>query len=86
MDTYGYIYNNSFVPVAPFENLMASDDDSAGNLQFGFYVELDTSTTYFLVITTYNQMMTGTFSIIATGLASIVFSPINSSGENFILF
>jgi hypothetical protein len=82
MDTYGYIYNSSFVPVAPVKNLMASDDDSAGNLQFGFYVELDTSTTYFLVVTTYNQMVTGNFSIIATGLASITFSPINSSGKS----
>jgi hypothetical protein len=84
MDTYGYICNNSFVSSVPYQNVLADNNNNAGNNQFGFYIVLNTSTTYIFVVTTDSQMVTGNFSIIATGLASMIFSAINSSSENLI--
>ncbi|CAF3417109.1 unnamed protein product, partial [Rotaria sp. Silwood2] len=79
MDTYGYMYNNSFVPPAPSQNLLVSNDDGAGNQQFRLYIWLDSASTYFLVVTTYDSSVTGQFTLIATGLASVTFSPMNAS-------
>ncbi|CAF4316544.1 unnamed protein product, partial [Rotaria sordida] len=82
IDTFGYMYNNSFVPPDPSQNLLASNNDSAGNRQFRLYIWLDNASTYFLVVTTFNRNVTGPFSINVTGLASVTFSLMNASGEN----
>ncbi|CAF3404196.1 unnamed protein product [Rotaria socialis] len=79
IDTFGYVYNNSFTSLAPSQNLLAYDNDDAGNLQFRLYISLHTDATYILIVTTYSQMVTGPFFIIATGPASVTFSPVNSS-------
>ncbi|CAF1431482.1 unnamed protein product, partial [Rotaria sordida] len=79
IDTYGYMYNNSFVPPDPSQHLLASNNDDAGNQQFHLYIKLDTTSTYFLVVTTFNRNVTGPFSINVTGLGSVAFSPMNAS-------
>ncbi|CAF4368170.1 unnamed protein product [Rotaria sp. Silwood2] len=82
IDTSGFIYNNSFDPVYSILNLLANDDDSGGDNQFLFSIFLQAQTRYILVVTTYNEYDTGPFLIIATGLASIIFSQINVSNTS----
>ena len=73
MDTCGYIYNNSFDPIFPIQNLLWSDDDGGGNWQFMFKIPLQTVAEYILVATTHYHENTGTFSIIATGPGPVTF-------------
>lgn len=82
MDTYGYIYNNSFNPGFSNENLLLFNDDSGVNLQFIFRTLFQTRATYILVVTTNRPNVTGVFSVIATGPESLIFSPTNTSSKN----
>ncbi|CAF1510988.1 unnamed protein product [Rotaria sp. Silwood1] len=82
MNTFGYLYNNSFVPPDLSQNLVASNNDGVDNQEFRLYIWLDTVTTYVLVVTTFNPNVTGPFSINVTGLASVTFSPMNASASN----
>ncbi|CAF4072947.1 unnamed protein product, partial [Rotaria sordida] len=79
MDTYGYMYNNIFIPLEPSQSLLANNNDSAGNQQFRLYIWLDNVTTYYLVVTTNEPIVIGQFTVIATGLGSVTLSPINAS-------
>lgn len=67
VDTYGYIYSNSFDPSNVGLNLITQDDDSGGNVQFRLSVFLQAGTTYILVATTYSPGVTAPFTIIASG-------------------
>ena len=56
-DTYIYLYENTFDVSDPKKNLIAEDDDSydGGNsVQFDLTYNLQTNTTYWAVITTYD--------------------------------
>ena len=86
MNTYGYIYNNSFNALEPAANIIAIDDDGAGNNQFLFNIFINTSRRYILVVTTYSPYITGPFSIIAIGMGSVTFSPIDVSSKNMMHF
>ena len=86
MDAFRYLYNNSFVPPAPSQNVVASNHDSGDNQQFHLYIWLDSVTTYYLVVTTNNPIVTGQYTVIAMGLASVTFSPMNTSGKSPIYF
>lgn len=77
MDTYGSIYNNSFDPSFPNLNLMSSDDESGGRLQFKIIIFLLPMAKYILVATTFFSNVTGTFSIVATGPGLLWFSRAN---------
>ncbi|CAF4383424.1 unnamed protein product, partial [Rotaria sp. Silwood2] len=80
MDVYGYLYNNSFNPASALTNVLDMNDEGAGNGgQFMFSRIFQTLTQYILVVTTYDQAVTGPFSIIVTGPALIQFSQINGS-------
>ena len=81
-DTYGYIYNNSFDPSFPNQNLLSFNDDGGGDQQFIFRTFLQTITQYILVVTTNRVSVTGAFSIIATGPELLSFSKINISSKN----
>ena len=74
MDTYGYIYEDSFISLRPTMHLISSDDDTADNHQFMFNITLQANASYILVVTTYTSRITGIFSIIATGPKSLNFS------------
>ncbi|CAF4100912.1 unnamed protein product, partial [Rotaria sp. Silwood2] len=86
MDTYGYLYNNTFDPVYPTMNILAIDDDSGGNYQFMFSMFLQTLSQYILVATTYNKNITGPFTITAHGLAPVGFTRINISSKSSMYF
>ncbi len=73
MDTYGYIYKNSFNPAAPSANLISYNDDDGGNDQFLLSLYIDTVAKYILVVTTNRISVMGKFSIIATGQGSVSF-------------
>lgn len=78
IDSYGYIYQDSFNPSNPSMNLLKSDDDSAGNLQFGLTVLLQPDTTYVLVFTTFNQNVFGPFTIVASGPDNVILNAITN--------
>jgi hypothetical protein len=67
IDTYGYFYNDTFIPFAPNLNELSRDDDSCDDYQFKLSTVLHVNTTYILVVTTYDSNVTGDFSIIVSG-------------------
>ncbi|CAF4004443.1 unnamed protein product [Adineta steineri] len=71
IDTYGYIYENSFDPLNPSDNLFEKDDDGAPNDQFKFEIPLYADTTYILVVTTYRPSTTGEIKINVLGLQNV---------------
>ena len=83
MDTYGYLYESSFDSSQPLRNLIASDDDSAGDRQFRIDHYLDSECKYILVVTTYNASVTGRFSINVVGPALINLLQITPKSRSF---
>lgn len=73
MDTFGYIYNNTFNPSTPSENLMATDDDGGNERQFLFRIFIDFTSKYILLITAFSPNTLGTFTVLASGIGSAVF-------------
>jgi hypothetical protein len=71
MNIYGYLYDYSFDPTYPFQNLITYDDDSAGDQQFQISRNQQYASTYVLVVTTYSNYVIGSFSIIAVGPVSV---------------
>lgn len=86
IDTYGSMYNNTFISLVPYQNVLISDDDSGDNSQFLFTILLQTIGNYTLVVTTFYPNVLGSFSIVATGPKSVSFSRINTSGKNFKIY
>jgi hypothetical protein len=70
VNTYGYIYKDSFNPVNPFENLLSQNDDSC-NDQFKLMTNLQVGTTYILVVTTFRSNVIGSFSILVSNSNNI---------------
>ena len=62
MDTYGYLYNNTFNSSNLRENLLTQDDENGGEGQFLIMQFIRTLTTYVLVVTTYEANVTGPFT------------------------
>jgi hypothetical protein len=87
VDTYGYIYNNSFNGLDPRKNLLAENNDGCGKKQFKLKVDLQSGRTYVLVTTTNLPGVTGDFSIVVSGPTSVRFSPTTttetSKGSNY---
>ncbi|CAF4200222.1 unnamed protein product, partial [Adineta steineri] len=79
IDTYGFLFNNTFDPTHPTENLLLSDDDGAGNQQFKLVYFLQPSINYTVIATTYYPFISGNFSLIATGPGVVYFTRISSS-------
>ena len=71
VDTYGYIYENSFDSLNPTANLLIKNDDGASNDQFKFEIPLYNDTTYILVVTTYFPIKTGNITINMLGLKNV---------------
>ncbi|CAF1552686.1 unnamed protein product, partial [Adineta ricciae] len=74
MDTYGYLYNSTFDPLIPSQNLIVQNDDDAGNHQFKLRYLFQSAETYILVVTTYYINTTGSFTLTATGEGSVIFN------------
>jgi hypothetical protein len=79
MDTYGYIYQDSFYPSNPAVNSLQQDDDNAGHLQFRLTVSCRADITYVLVFTTFSGGVTGPFSIMASGPDNVIFNSIDNA-------
>ncbi|CAF4123497.1 unnamed protein product, partial [Adineta steineri] len=71
MFTYGYIYEDDFNLYNPFENQLVFSDGKCNPRQFGFTIDLDTSITYILVVTTSYPNITGAFLIFASGPSNV---------------
>jgi hypothetical protein len=72
IDTYGYIYENTFNPLNTTENLLTSDDNGGGfDGQFRFEIPLYVDTTYILVVTTFSPKHIGEIQINLLGLTNV---------------
>ncbi len=69
-DSYGCLYDGSFNPHYPSQNLITTDDDGGGNRQFQIGRSLQSGRTYILIVTTYSTDITGSFTIRVGGPAS----------------
>ncbi len=78
IDTYGYLYLQSFLPNSPSLNLIISDDDTGGNRQFQFEVYLRSDITYILVLTTYGTSIMGNYQLIIKGLNTVNIRKLNN--------
>ncbi|CAF3746296.1 unnamed protein product [Adineta steineri] len=85
IDTYGFLFNNSFDPLNPIRNLLLYDDDSGGNQQFELTYFLQPLVNYVVVTSTYIQYQTGTFSLIATGPGVINFTRIITPNSTILI-
>lgn len=72
MNTYGYLYDNSFDSTRPSQNLITSNDGSMGNGQFWIRNNLKSYHTYFLVVTTHEPDITGYVLITVVGPTSVI--------------
>ncbi|CAF5077921.1 unnamed protein product, partial [Rotaria sp. Silwood1] len=60
-------------------NLLVQNDDSGGNSQFQFTINLQAGTTYFLVVTTYSPNVAAAFSVVVSGPASVAFGSMSTT-------
>ena len=69
IDTYGLLYDGDMDPSNPSANLLAYNDDGGTGygLQFKIIANLETGSTYVIVVTTHGAMITGAFRIVASG-------------------
>ena len=82
MDTYGYLYTNTFYATYPSFNLLQFNDDgvlSGGDFSLSSVLQIMTD--YILVATTYSSSDVGAFLIIVQGPAVVSFSPGNSTSQ-----
>ncbi|CAF1309186.1 unnamed protein product [Adineta ricciae] len=75
----GYLYNNTFNWSFPYANLLAEDNDAAGDGQFMLSVMLSSIKNYTLVVSTYWAWTTGEFSITIYGPQTTSISSTNST-------
>ena len=82
IDTYGCLYDDSFDPFYPFQNLITTNDNSAGSGQFQMSHILQPGRIYILVVTTYSNNVLGSVSIRQAGptAASMILLP-QTTGE-----
>ena len=76
MDTFGYLYSNSFNPSKVEENLITGDDDTAEKAQFLVQALFTKGKTYILVVTTHDEMVHGPFIIFSYGNKIVKFSSV----------
>jgi hypothetical protein len=77
VDTFSYIYKDTFVPLDSSINLISRSDNSLNNTQFQLTTYLQTNTSYVLVVATSPSNVTGTFSILVSGPNNVSFNPIS---------
>jgi len=64
---YGYFYEDNFNPFNLSEKFHLENDHNCRAAQFKFITQLQASTAYLLVVTTYHPDVTGEFSILVSG-------------------
>lgn len=78
IDTFGYIYDKTFNPLDPSQNMLARNDDGLDNTQFQFSIYLRANTSYILIVTISSPNVTGDFSILIYGSNNV---SLNHIGE-----
>jgi hypothetical protein len=71
INTYGYVYNNTFHQDNPSVNLLTQGGNSGRNGQFKLTVFLQPWTLYLLVVTTSSRNVPGKFSIVVSGPTTV---------------
>lgn len=71
IDTFGYLYNASFMPHWPQQNLIIANDNDGPNGQFRLEVYLEPNVKYTIVVTTYIEWLTGWYTIVVSGPAAV---------------
>ncbi|QHL89715.1 PEPxxWA-CTERM sorting domain-containing protein [Sphingomonas changnyeongensis] len=74
-DNYAFLYSNSFNPLTPFANVIVGNDDNPLIGLAGFTTNLTAGTTYFLVITGYENIDAGAYSAEIRGPGNIAAVP-----------
>lgn len=85
INVLGYLYENNFNPFDPWINLMKYLDFDTESESSSLFIYLQTGTTYYLVVTTSQQNITGDFYIRATGHEILQFISIASKNSITIL-
>lgn len=80
--TYSYIYQNSFNPFNPDENILVDNGTTCGQNYGEFKIYLHVNITYILVMTTRNPNAQGNFSVLVTGPSNVIF---NRTSEYYLL-
>ena len=75
IDTYGFLYMNSFTPSNSSANLIAYSDDDAGERQFLLSLSLTAAFRYILVVTTYEVNVFGLVVILIRGAGTFTIIP-----------
>jgi hypothetical protein len=83
IQTYGYIYEDSFDPFNPTQNLLSQDGYGCGMYKFQFTTWLQVNTTYVLVVTTFFPNVQGNFSVHVIGPNNV---SLNRTSEYFCFF
>lgn len=76
INTMGFLYSPSFDKRKPRQDLIDSDDNSAGNRQFRLRRTLTVNQRYYLVVTTFSPSITGSFTIVISGPKEVDVIPI----------
>lgn len=79
LDSYGFLYLNSFNPNNMIANILNSDDDSAGGGQFLISYRLQANSRYILIMTTFFSNRTTPFSIMVRGPTIVSMSYIETN-------
>ena len=75
----GYIYTHYFDELNPNSNLFIYHSGNKPDVQYNFTIQLDITTKYILVVSTYYPYITGKFSIVVSGPANVSFNHISKS-------
>jgi len=62
------MYLSSFDPSSSYSNLIAYDDETKGDLQFKFTMDLEADVNYILIVTTYHPSTIGSYTLTVSGL------------------
>ncbi len=67
-DSYGLLYSGPFNPASPLTNLVGiNDDKGTSDYDFAITYSFPAAGTYFVVVTTYSNAITGGFTVTTTG-------------------
>lgn len=84
INLYGFLYNNTFIPYDPTANLIIGNNDGCSYEQFLLTLILHAHMTYELVITTWDPIVIGSFSITISGPNDVFLNRISKYSSYFL--
>lgn len=76
LDSFGSLYEVEFNPSNSSENLLLYNDDGSGSSNFYMTAFLEPSSDYIIVVTTYENNITGTYTLDISGNGRISIKPL----------